>query len=171
MSCKKVFRQSLDSHQAVDMQPSYSYHAVIQTVVWKSLGRPNNYNYLNSTILFIFQQEEAIAVTTATMNSAPNTPVVPPTSTRSFASKLKLKKAASLTPSKKVSMVLPKAPQLPAAEFWLSIGRIFHRVTLSTNKSTIKITRYRPRQLYKAERLDYRYRFGAPDNDNYEVSW
>ena len=158
------------------MQSSCSCHAVIKSVIWKSLGRPNNngnnnYNYLNSTILFIFQQEEAIAVTTATMNSAPNTPVVPPTSTRSFASKLKLKKAASLTPSKKVSMVLPKAPQLPAAEFWLSIGRIFHRVTLSTNKSTIKITRYRPRQLYKAERLDYRYRFGAPDNDNYEVSW
>ena len=105
------------------------------------------------------------------MNSAPNTPVVPTTSSRSFASKLKLKKSANSTPSKKVSMVLPKVPQSPAAEFWLSIGRIFHRVSLSANKSTIKVTRYRPRQPYKADKLDYRYRFGAPDNDNYEVSW
>ena len=57
-------------------------------------------------------------------------------------------------------------------QFFISIlGRIFHRVSLSANKSTIKVTRYRPRQPYKADKLDYRYRFGAPDNDNYEVSW
>ena len=54
---------------------------------------------------------------------------------------------------------------------WLSIGRIFHRVTLSADKKTIRVCRYRPRHPYEALNIHYRYRFGAPDNDNYEVSW
>ncbi len=122
-------------------------------------------------ILLNAQQEEAIGTVTATANSAPNTPVVQNNSTRSFASKLKLKKSGNSTPSKKLSVVLPQAPQAPTAEFWLSIGRIFHRVTFSTNRSTIKVTRYRPRCPVKEMVVHYRYRFAAPDNDNYEVSW
>ena len=67
--------------------------------------------------------------------------------------------------------MVPQLAQSPAAEYWLSIGRIFHRVSLSSDRRIIKVTRYSPRHPYKALTCQYRYRFEAPDNDNYEVSW
>ena len=85
------------------------------------------------------QELEINALTNASLAS-PATSVTPST-TRGFAAKLKLKKSATSTPSKKLSVVIPKAPQNPASEYWLSIGRIFHRVSLSANKQTIKVTR------------------------------
>lgn len=53
-------------------------------------------------------------------------------------------------------------------EYLLSIGRIFHKITLSG--SEIKVTRYRPRHPYSPINVDYRYRFHAPNHDTYEVS-
>ncbi|KAG4066905.1 hypothetical protein HA402_009007 [Bradysia odoriphaga] len=53
-------------------------------------------------------------------------------------------------------------------EFLLSIGRIFHKITL--NDSEITVTRYRPRHPYPPINIDYRYRFQAPQHDTYEVS-
>ena len=125
-------------------------------------------------ILLTPQQEEAINATTASASSVSSSAsVTPVSSSRSFAAKLKLKKSnATSTPSKKLSVVIPKAvSNNPTAEYWLSIGRIFHRVSLSANRQTIKVTRYRPRRPYNALNIQYRYRFGAPDNDTYEVSW
>ena len=77
----------------------------------------------------------------------------------------------SATPNKRLSVVVPQTVLSPAAEYWLSIGRIFHRVTLSSDKNTIKVSRYSPRHPYEIKKSHYRYRFEAPDNDNYEVSW
>ena len=53
-------------------------------------------------------------------------------------------------------------------EYLLSIGRIFHKITL--NDSIITVTRYRPRHPYPPINIDYRYRFKAPQHDTYEVS-
>ncbi|XP_071445788.1 GATOR complex protein Iml1 isoform X2 [Hetaerina americana] len=67
----------------------------------------------------------------------------------------------------------------PSEEYRLSIGRIFHRISLyhsssasSCNfNSTISVTRYRPRHPYPPFNYHYRYRFQAPHHDTYEVSW
>ena len=59
----------------------------------------------------------------------------------------------------------------PSNEFWLSIGRIFHRVALFKSQSLINVTRYSPKTPYPNHNMDYHYRFQAPDNDSYEVSW
>lgn len=67
----------------------------------------------------------------------------------------------------KSSVVAPLAME-QAKEFLLSIGRIFHKITL--NGSEIKITRYRPRHPYPPINVDYSYRFHAPNHDTYEVS-
>ncbi|XP_050666491.1 GATOR complex protein Iml1 isoform X3 [Leptidea sinapis] len=53
--------------------------------------------------------------------------------------------------------------------YLLSIGRIFHKLTLVG--STITVTRYRPRHPYPPFNIHYRYRFHAPNHDTYEVSW
>ncbi|KAL1140271.1 hypothetical protein AAG570_000203, partial [Ranatra chinensis] len=58
---------------------------------------------------------------------------------------------------------------LPSSEYKLSIGRVFHR--LSLNGSEIRVTRYRPRHPYPPFNFHYRYRFQAPDHDTYDVSW
>lgn len=50
----------------------------------------------------------------------------------------------------------------------LSIGRIFHKISLAG--SEIKVTRYRPRHPYSPINVEYRYRFHAPQHANYEVS-
>ena len=55
-------------------------------------------------------------------------------------------------------------------EFWLSIGRNFHHLTL-TEDMRIEICMYRPRHPYPSLDYHYRYRFLAPDNDNYEMSF
>ncbi|XP_029671147.1 GATOR complex protein Iml1 isoform X5 [Formica exsecta] len=57
----------------------------------------------------------------------------------------------------------------PKEEYLLSIGRIFHKISLFDN--SITITRYRPRHPYPPFNIHYRYRFHAPHHDTYEVSW
>lgn len=63
-----------------------------------------------------------------------------------------------------VASVLPEDTK----EYLLSIGRIFHKITLTG--SEIKVTRYRPRHPYSPINVEYRYRFHAPNHDTYEVS-
>ncbi|XP_075160059.1 GATOR complex protein Iml1 isoform X3 [Haematobia irritans] len=53
-------------------------------------------------------------------------------------------------------------------EYLLSIGRIFHKITLSG--SVITVTGYRPRHPYPPINVDYRYRFHAPQHETYEIS-
>ncbi|XP_025163444.1 GATOR complex protein DEPDC5 isoform X5 [Harpegnathos saltator] len=57
----------------------------------------------------------------------------------------------------------------PKEEYLLSIGRIFHKISLFNN--SITVTRYRPRHPYPPFNIHYRYRFHAPHHDTYEVSW
>ncbi|EFN67807.1 DEP domain-containing protein 5 [Camponotus floridanus] len=57
----------------------------------------------------------------------------------------------------------------PKEEYLLSIGRIFHKISLFDN--SITVTRYRPRHPYPPFNIHYRYRFHAPHHDTYEVSW
>nr|XP_040227207.2 GATOR complex protein Iml1 isoform X3 [Anopheles coluzzii] len=66
------------------------------------------------------------------------------------------------------SVLRRQPPQEATKEYLLSIGRIFHRITLSG--SAITVTRYRPRHPYPPINVDYRYRFHAPQHDTYEVS-
>lgn len=54
-------------------------------------------------------------------------------------------------------------------EYTMSIGRIFHK--LSLNGNTITVTQYRPRHPYPTIKIDYCYRFRAPFHDNYGESW
>ncbi|XP_067645946.1 GATOR complex protein Iml1 isoform X2 [Eurosta solidaginis] len=69
----------------------------------------------------------------------------------------------------KASSVLGmKAPSEVLKEYLLSIGRIFHRITLSG--SVITVTGYRPRHPYPPINVDYRYRFHAPQHETYEIS-
>ncbi|CAG9783619.1 unnamed protein product [Diatraea saccharalis] len=71
------------------------------------------------------------------------------------------------------SKVAPQSSKLinaaPTKRYLLSIGRIFHKLTLVG--STITVTRYRPRHPYPPFNIHYRYRFHAPNHDTYEVSW
>ncbi|XP_076241100.1 GATOR complex protein Iml1 isoform X2 [Calliopsis andreniformis] len=57
----------------------------------------------------------------------------------------------------------------PKEEYLLSIGRIFHKISLFDN--CITVTRYRPRHPYPPFNIHYLYRFHAPHHDTYEVSW
>ncbi|XP_063975968.1 GATOR complex protein Iml1 isoform X1 [Diachasmimorpha longicaudata] len=57
----------------------------------------------------------------------------------------------------------------PKEEYLLSIGRIFHKISLYGN--CITVTRYRPRHPYPPFNIHYRYRFHAPHHETYEVSW
>ena len=69
------------------------------------------------------------------------------------------------------SIMNPVKKPEPSAVHWLSIGTIFHKVTLSADKRHVEIMRYRPKEGSSNLSFHYRYRFQAPDNDNYEVSW
>ncbi|XP_043495453.1 GATOR complex protein Iml1 isoform X2 [Polistes fuscatus] len=62
-----------------------------------------------------------------------------------------------------------QAESEPKEEYLLSIGRIFHKISLYGN--SITVTRYRPRHPYPPFNIHYRYRFHAPHHDTYEVSW
>ncbi|XP_024945563.1 GATOR complex protein DEPDC5 isoform X2 [Cephus cinctus] len=62
-----------------------------------------------------------------------------------------------------------QAESEPKEEYLLSIGRIFHKISLCGN--SITVTRYRPRHPYPPFNIHYRYRFHAPHHDTYEVSW
>ncbi|KAH8303794.1 hypothetical protein KR018_006009 [Drosophila ironensis] len=67
------------------------------------------------------------------------------------------------------SAVLPvKPPSEIQREYLLSIGRIFHKISLSG--SVITVTGYRPRHPYPPITVDYRYRFHAPQHETYEIS-
>ena len=77
------------------------------------------------------------------------------------------KSEAPATPS---SVVGPRTTDMdPSEEYLLSIGRIFHRISLKG--SCITVTRYRPRHPYPPFNFKYQYRFQAPDHESYEVSW
>ncbi|GLH03982.1 uncharacterized protein GBIM_09784 [Gryllus bimaculatus] len=67
-----------------------------------------------------------------------------------------------------VVMTRPKDLE-PTEEYFLSIGRVFHKISLCG--SSITVTRYRPRHPYPPFNIHYRYRFHAPHHDTYEVSW
>ncbi|XP_048241324.1 GATOR complex protein Iml1-like isoform X1 [Haliotis rufescens] len=54
-------------------------------------------------------------------------------------------------------------------EYYLSIGRIFHKLNLTG--PTITVTRYRPRHNQPQLHFKYQYRFQAPDSYCYDVSW
>jgi len=75
----------------------------------------------------------------------------------------------SFIQNQKISLVKPLLKQVHVEEFWLSIGRIFHHITLTG--SVIKVMIYRPRHPYPSLDYHYRYRFMAPDNDTYDISW
>lgn len=51
----------------------------------------------------------------------------------------------------------------------LSIGRLFHKISLVGN--SITVTRYRPRHPYEGFNYQYLYRFHAPHHDTYEESY
>lgn len=53
-------------------------------------------------------------------------------------------------------------------EYFLSIGRIFHKISLTD--SEITVTRYRPRHAYPPMNVDYPYRFQATHHNTYEIS-
>ncbi|XP_055373672.1 GATOR complex protein Iml1 isoform X2 [Condylostylus longicornis] len=66
------------------------------------------------------------------------------------------------------SVLKIKPPTEKTMEYLLSIGRIFHKISLSG--SVITVTGYRPRHPYPPIKVDYRYRFHAPQHDTYEIS-
>lgn len=51
---------------------------------------------------------------------------------------------------------------------YLSIGRVYHRLTRIDN--TVKVTRYMPRHPHRLMSYKYRYRFQAPDSSHYNLS-
>nr|CAI5831302.1 unnamed protein product [Callosobruchus analis] len=67
------------------------------------------------------------------------------------------------------SSVVRKSPTEEDESYFLSIGRLFHKISLSGN--TISVTRYRPRASIPGFNYQYRYRFYAPCHDNYEESF
>jgi len=77
--------------------------------------------------------------------------------------------SGSSIPKPRGSLVQYQNSTKTSESFWLSIGRNFHHLSLTGN--TIDIIIYRPRHPYPTLDYHYSYRFMAPDNDTYEVSW
>ncbi|XP_034484120.1 GATOR complex protein Iml1 isoform X2 [Drosophila innubila] len=73
----------------------------------------------------------------------------------------------AVTSNQSTSAVLPPSSETKK-EYLLSIGRIFHKISLSG--SVITVTGYRPRHPYPPINVDYRYRFHAPQHETYEIS-
>ena len=73
--------------------------------------------------------------------------------------------------TKKTSILPMRKAHRPWAEYWLSIGRIFQKVTLDYDQKTIKVKKYSPRNPYRNLKIHYRYRFKAPDNNKFDLSW
>ncbi|KAL7732774.1 hypothetical protein ACLKA6_005916 [Drosophila palustris] len=73
----------------------------------------------------------------------------------------------AVTSNQSTSAVLPPSCETKK-EYLLSIGRIFHKISLSG--SVITVTGYRPRHPYPPINVDYRYRFHAPQHETYEIS-
>ncbi|CAG9822060.1 unnamed protein product [Phaedon cochleariae] len=65
--------------------------------------------------------------------------------------------------------MMRKSPTENVESYFLSIGRLFHKISLAGN--TISVTRYRPRHPYPGFNYQYRYRFHAPWHDTYEESY
>ncbi|XP_060527530.1 GATOR complex protein Iml1 isoform X2 [Cylas formicarius] len=64
--------------------------------------------------------------------------------------------------------VVRKSPTENDECYYLSIGRLFHKISLAGN--TVSVTRYRPRHPYPSFNYQYLYRFCAPFHDTYEDS-
>ncbi|XP_050310253.1 GATOR complex protein Iml1 isoform X3 [Anthonomus grandis grandis] len=73
------------------------------------------------------------------------------------------------TLSAQSSNILRKSPTDNDESYFLSIGRLFHKISLIGN--TISVTRYRPRHSYPSFKIQYRYRFHPPLHDTYEESY
>ncbi|XP_059081822.1 GATOR complex protein Iml1-like [Tigriopus californicus] len=58
-------------------------------------------------------------------------------------------------------------------DIWLSIGRIYHHLTVEDvgSKQKVVIKCFRPNKSINRSNIHYQYRFQAPDNDKYEMSW
>ncbi|XP_030761534.1 GATOR complex protein Iml1 isoform X3 [Sitophilus oryzae] len=67
------------------------------------------------------------------------------------------------------SNLMRSSPSDKDETYYLSIGRLFHKISLSGN--TISVTRYRPRHPYPGFKYEYRYRFHAPYHYTYEESY
>lgn len=62
-----------------------------------------------------------------------------------------------------------KGPALFVEQITLSIGRIFHRLTLFDTK--VVVMRFWPRHPSSLKTFHYKYRFQVPDSNTYDVSW
>ncbi|XP_065337206.1 GATOR complex protein Iml1 isoform X2 [Cloeon dipterum] len=102
--------------------------------------------------LIVQPQNESVARTTRAPSTEANAPGTQSTNTASFV------RSKSRNNDNDVD-----------EECLLSIGRLFHKISL--NGSTITVTRYRPRHPYHPFNIHYRYRFHAPDHLTYELSW
>lgn len=60
-------------------------------------------------------------------------------------------------------------PKGEVGDYTLSIGRIFHRLHIENN--VVLVSQYRPRHPYPVIKIHYCYRFRAPDNETFGVSW
>ncbi|KAK3608532.1 hypothetical protein CHS0354_010391 [Potamilus streckersoni] len=94
----------------------------------------------------------------------PNTPAASSNTVCSISS------ANQLSSSPQLSGLLRGMPVAEQEEkYYLSIGRIFHQVSLVNR--TITVTRFRPRHPNPQMCYSYRYRFQAPDSNSYDSSW
>ncbi|XP_056008596.1 GATOR complex protein DEPDC5-like isoform X2 [Ostrea edulis] len=66
------------------------------------------------------------------------------------------------------SLIRARPRSGPQEEIYLSIGLIFHKLTLSGQ--TIQVTQYRPRHEQRQLKYLYRYRFQVPDSLGYDIS-
>nr|XP_011413842.2 GATOR complex protein DEPDC5 isoform X3 [Crassostrea gigas] len=66
------------------------------------------------------------------------------------------------------SLIRARPRSGPQEEIYLSIGLIFHKLTLSGQ--TIQVTQYRPRHEQRQLKYLYHYRFQVPDSPSYDVS-
>ncbi|XP_078335331.1 GATOR complex protein Iml1-like isoform X5 [Crassostrea virginica] len=66
------------------------------------------------------------------------------------------------------SLIRARPRSGPQEEIYLSIGLIFHKLTLSGQ--TIHVTQYRPRHEQRQLKHMYHYRFQVPDSPSYDIS-
>ncbi len=127
--------------------------------------------------LILFANRKAASIDVEANNivvaevAAAATPPAAVKQSKGLASRFRRSSKTSLSSTNQITTVSPALPKLPAAVQWLSIERIFHKIALAADGSNIKVTSYRPKAPYEDQQIHYRYRFQAPDNDTYEVSW
>ena len=71
-------------------------------------------------------------------------------------------------PPKQRSSLVRYKKAVTTEEIWLSIGKIFHKLSLTGQM--INVVRHAPKHPHDSLYYNYRYRFLAPDNDTYEVN-